>query len=282
MAVGTTFAFPLTVDQLEEINEYLATLEPSDIISWGLVNLPALYQSTAFGLTGLAGTDMASKLTSSPPELIFIDTMHHFQETLDLKDEVQQKYGLKVHVYGAEGVTNSREFAAKYGRQLWSTDESLYDYVAKVEPAQRAYRELGVESIITGRRASQGGARTHLKPLEVDSTGLHKLNPFFSWTFGQVQAYLDENKVPRNALLSQGYKSVGDWHNTAKSGEGDAGERAGRWAGKEKTECGLHQDYFKLKRLAFKTQREAELRSRDESFDPQIEHATLQVVEVSA
>jgi len=282
MAVGTTLAFPLTAAQLEDINTYLATLEPSDIISWGLANLSDLYQSTAFGLTGLAGTDMASKLTSSPPELIFIDTMHHFQETLDLKDEVQQKYGLKVNVYGPEGVTNSREFAAKYGRQLWSTDESSYDYFAKVEPAQRAYRELRVKAIITGRRASQGGARTHLMPLEVDSTGLLKLNPFFSWTLGQVQAYLDENKVPRNALLSQGYKSVGDWHSTAKSGEGDAGERAGRWAGKEKTECGLHQDYFKLKRLALKNQREAELRSRDESFDPQIEHATLQVVEVSS
>jgi len=282
MAVGTTIAFPLTAAQLEDINAHLAALEPSEILSWGLTNLPNLYQSTAFGLTGLAGTDMLSKLTSSPPDFIFIDTTHHFQETLDLKDQVQQKYGVKVHVYGPEGVVNSREFAAKYGRQLWDTNESLYDYVAKVEPAQRAYRELGVKSIITGRRASQGGSRTHLTPLEVDSTGLLKLNPFFAWTFGQVQTYLDDNKVPRNALLSQGYKSVGDWHSTVKSGEGEAGERAGRWAGKEKTECGLHQDYFKLKRLALKNQREAELRSRDEAMDVQIEPATLQPVEVSS
>lgn len=88
--------------------------------------------------------------------------------------------------------------------------------------------------------------------MEVDSTGLIKVNPLFSWTFAQVKAYVDEHNVPRNALLAQGYRSVGDWHSTIKSGDGDSGERAGRWAGKEKTECGLHQDYFKMKLLAMK------------------------------
>lgn len=101
------------------------------------MRFPQFSFATAFGLTGLAGTDMLSKLTLSPPDLIFIDTLHHFQETLDLKDEVQQKYGVKVHVYGPEGVTNSREFASKYGRQLWDSNESLYDYVAKVSVLSR-------------------------------------------------------------------------------------------------------------------------------------------------
>ena len=119
----------------------------------------------------------------------------------------------------------------------------------KVEPARRAYGVLDVQSVITGRRASQGGSRATLLPLEVDSTGLLKLNPFFAWAFPQVQSYVDENLVPRNKLIAQGYKSIGDWHSTAKSGEGDAGERAGRWQGKEKTECGLHKDYFLMKIL---------------------------------
>lgn len=123
----------------------------------------------------------------------------------------------------------------------------------------RANRELGVQSVITGRRASQGAARATLQPLEVDGTGLLKLNPLFSWNFSDVQTYLDANNVPRNALLAQGYKSVGDWHSTQKSGDGDAGERAGRWAGREeKTECGLHVDYFAQK-LAQK--RAAEVRA---------------------
>lgn len=82
--------------------------------------------------------------------------------------------------------------------------------------------------------------------------GLYKLNPFVSWSFAQVKAYIDEYNVPRNALLAQGYKSVGDWHSTQKSGDGEAGERAGRWQGKEKTECGLHKDYFKMKLAAKK------------------------------
>lgn len=102
--------------------------------------------------------------------------------------------------------------------------------------------------MITGRRASQGGARASLQPLEVDETGLLKLNPLFAWTFDSVDSYIREHNVPHNKLLEQGYRSVGDWHSTAKSGEGDAGERAGRWAGREeKTECGLHEDYFKMK-----------------------------------
>lgn len=103
---------------------------------------------------------------------------------------------------------------------------------------------------MTGRRASQGGARGELKPLEIDPTGLYKLNPFFSWKFSDVKEYVDANDVPRNALLSQGYKSVGDWHSTAKSGDGEDGERAGRWKGKQKTECGLHENYFELRRKA--------------------------------
>lgn len=120
-----------------------------------------------------------------------------------------------------------------------------------MEPARRAYTELGVKAVITGRRASQGGARTALQPLEVDETGLLKLNPLSAWTFESVESYIKTNNVPYNKLLEQGYRSVGDWHSTTKSGEGDAGERAGRWAGREeKKECGLHEDYFKMKMKA--------------------------------
>lgn len=64
-----------------------------------------------------------------------------------------------------------------------------------------------------------------------------------------VSWHIDEYKVPRNKLLDQGYKSVGDWHSTVKPVDG-ADERSGRWAGKEKTECGLHKDYFKMKAQA--------------------------------
>lgn len=110
-----------------------------------------------------------------------------------------------------------------------------------------------MKTVITGRRASQGAERASLKPLEVDETGLMKLNPLFSWNFSDVESYINENKVPRNKLFDQGYRSVGDWHSTIKSKAGDGGERAGRWAGKtEKTECGLHANYFEMKAAAKK------------------------------
>ncbi|EJD01345.1 phosphoadenylyl-sulfate reductase [Fomitiporia mediterranea MF3/22] len=239
---------PIDSQLLESINAYLRTLSAQEILKWGLNNLPKLYQTTAFGLTGLVQLDMLSKLTSNSPPLIFIDTLYHFRETLDLVEEVKKRYGREVHVYKPEGCETTTEFEAKHGERLWERDETTYDYLVKVEPARRAYSELHVQSVITGRRASQGAARKSLQPLEVDNTGLFKLNPLFSWNFAAVQAYVDEHNVPRNALLAQGYKSVGDWHSTQKSGGGEEGERAGRWAGRtDKSECGLHEDYLAMR-----------------------------------
>jgi len=261
----TTLSLPLTPDQLDALNAQIRDETPQGILAWAIAHLPNLYQTTAFGLTGLAATDMLAKLSSPSPPLIFIDTLYHFQETLDLASEVQRRYGTPIYVYRPEGTDTREDFERVHGERLWETNEHQYDYLVKVEPARRAYRELNVKAVITGRRATQGADRASLQPLEVDSTGLIKVNPLYALTFAQVKAYVDEHNVPRNPLLSQGYRSVGDWHSTIKSGEGDAGERAGRWAGKEKTECGLHQDYFKMKLLAMKKKREEELRLKDEA-----------------
>ncbi|KAH9179569.1 hypothetical protein EDB89DRAFT_2110902 [Lactarius sanguifluus] len=219
----TPLKYPLSKEDLSAANEYLSALTPEEVLRWAIENVSDLYQTTAFGLTGLVAIDMISKITTSPPPLIFLDTLYHFPETYELVEVVKARYGVPITVYKPEGCEN-------------------------VEPARRAYAELGVKAVITGRRASQGGARASLQPLEVDETGLLKLNPLFAWNFGIVDWYIKENNVPHNKLLEQGYRSVGDWHSTVKSGEGDAGERAGRWAGREdKTECGLHEDYFKTK-----------------------------------
>lgn len=130
-------------------------------------------------------------------------------------------------------------------RRYCNPDHVIY----QVEPSKRAYDKLCVKSVITGRRASQGAARSLLQPLEVDETGLLKLNPLCSWSFQDVEKYINQYDIPRNKLLVQGYRSIGDWHSTSKVGEGQE-ERAGRWAGREKTECGLHEDYFKMKAKA--------------------------------
>lgn len=127
-----TLQTPLSAQQLDEINAKLEGLSPQDILKWALDNLPALYQTTAFGLTGLAATDMLSKLTPNPPPLIFLDTLYHFKETLDLKDEVEKKYGHPVHVFHPDGVKTAQEFEAKYGEKLWETNDLYYDYLVKV------------------------------------------------------------------------------------------------------------------------------------------------------
>ncbi|KAF9226790.1 phosphoadenylyl-sulfate reductase [Gyrodon lividus] len=248
----TPLQLPLDVGTLAAINDHLRPLEPQQILQWALTHLPGLHQTTAFGLTGLVAIDMLSKISPiSQPPLIFIDTLHHFPETYELVAEVEKRYGVKVNVFKPEGCETVQDFEKKWGEKFWEQNEDTYDFAVKVEPAQRAYQEFDVRAVITGRRASQGGDRASLQPLEVDATGLLKLNPLFAWKFAQVEAYVKANDVPRNKLLDQGYKSVGDWHSTVKSTEGDAGERAGRWAGKEeKTECGLHKDYFAMKAKA--------------------------------
>lgn len=123
---------PLDSQLLASLNAYLRTLTPQDILKWGLENLPNLYQTTAFGLTGLAQLDMLSRLTPNPPPLVFIDTLYHFQETLDLVEGVKKRYGRDVHVYKPEGFETTGDFEAKYGDRLWEMDETKYDYLVKV------------------------------------------------------------------------------------------------------------------------------------------------------
>jgi phosphoadenosine phosphosulfate reductase len=212
-------------------------------LKWSILSIPNLFQTTAFGLTGLVTIDMLSRLSvaeSSPIELIFLDTLYHFSETLDLVSRVQAQYpNVKLHIYKPQDTETAADFEAKYGEKFWETDDDRYDFLAKVEPAQRAYAELGVRAVLTGRRKSQGGKRGSLDIIEVDDAGIIKINPLANWSFAQVKKYVDEHNVPYNVLLDQGYKSVGDWHSTQPVKEGED-ERAGRWAGKEKSECGIH------------------------------------------
>ncbi|KAI4186947.1 MAG: hypothetical protein L6R41_003142 [Letrouitia leprolyta] len=254
-----------TKPHLAFLNRQLQFLEPQDILRWCITSLPGLFQTTAFGLTGLVTLDMLSKMKISRPQmvdLIFLDTLHHFQETLDLVDRVRARYPLvNIHVYKPEGTETTDEFTRKHGERLWETNDELYDWVAKVEPAQRAYRELQVAAVLTGRRRSQGGKRGDLDVIEVDEAGLIKVNPLANWSFQEVQDYIKRNDVPYNELLDRSYKSVGDWHSTQpiKAGED---ERAGRWKGQQKTECGIHNPRSKFAQYL----REQERKKQEEAL----------------
>jgi phosphoadenosine phosphosulfate reductase len=123
---------PVSPSELDKINSFLSPLTPQEILKWAVDYLPNLYQTTAFGLTGLAATDMLTKLTSKPPPLIFLDTLYHFQETYELVEEVRQRYKPIIHVYKPEGCETVKDFELKYGDRLWERDEDMYDFVVKV------------------------------------------------------------------------------------------------------------------------------------------------------
>ncbi|CAK7897217.1 phosphoadenosine phosphosulfate reductase [[Candida] anglica] len=237
-----TNSINISASHLAHLNEKLQNLSPEEILKWSLITFPNLFQTTAFGLTGLVTIDMISKLESPHPiDLIFIDTLHHFPQTYDLVEKIKSQYSPSLHIYKPFDVNTELEFSAKYGDQLWESNDAYYDYLVKVEPSQRAYKELNVKAVLTGRRKSQGGARGSLPVLEIEeSSGVIKINPLHNWDFQQVKKYIDENNVPYNELLDLGYKSIGDWHSTVPVGEGED-ERSGRWKGQAKTECGIHE-----------------------------------------
>lgn len=129
---------PFDAAQLAAANATLSDATPQEILAWAVDNLPNLYQTTAFGLTGLAATDMLAKLTrrrkaaSHLVPLIFIDTLYHFKETLALASKVEKKYKVVLSVYRPPEVETTEEFEEKYGKELWKTDEDTYDYLVKV------------------------------------------------------------------------------------------------------------------------------------------------------
>ena len=108
---------------------------------------------------------------------------------------MSDNYLAPLHTYKPPGVDTAKEFEAKYGEKLWESDEASYDYLVKVEPGARAYKELGVKAVITGRRRSQGAEREGLKAVEVDERGLIKINPLISWSFKDVKEYIDKECV---------------------------------------------------------------------------------------
>jgi phosphoadenosine phosphosulfate reductase len=236
----------LTKGHINHLNKQLEPMDPMDILRFCKIMFPNLYQSTAFGLTGLATMDMLSKIQKENPEsnqvdLIFLDTLFHFKETYDLIDRVKERYPeVPIHIFKPDGVETAEELEEMYGKEVYFNAAEMYDYLVKVEPLQRAYDELRVTAVINGRRRSQGAARGSIPIIELDDErGIIKINPMATWDFTQVNRYIKDNSVPYNALLDQGYKSVGDWHSTSPVGEGED-ERAGRWKGQAKSECGIH------------------------------------------
>ena len=146
-------------------------------------------------------------------------------------------------------------FALQNIRTLPLQDPNLCCYLHKVQPMQRALK--GVKAWISGIRRDQTEVRAHAKILELQGDGLLKVNPLLNWTKADVKQYMEENDLPSHPLYEKGYRSVGCSPCTIAIGVNDD-ERAGRWAGRGKVECGLHTDMFKKKKLT-EVQREFQM-----------------------
>ena len=200
------------------------SLKPQQILRWCVdsfgqnVSLACSFQKEESVLL-----DMLFEL--EPKARVFaIDTHYLFPETYALWREVERRYDTKIEVFEGAPVED----------KLWETKPDLYLSIAKVAPLVRALGEL--DAWITGIRRDQAPTRADAPKLGWDEQHeLWKANPLADWSDDDCWAYIRERALPYNALHDQGYGSIGDVHST-QPGVG----REGRWAGSEKTECGIH------------------------------------------
>jgi phosphoadenosine phosphosulfate reductase len=230
---------------LDELNEQFETAHPSEILAWCLAHLPTgLVQASAFNVDDMVITDILYRQLqpAHPIPIIFLDTLHHFSQTLDLVRKAKAIYdNLHLQIYQVPGVQTREEFAAKYGEALWESDVRLFHKITKIEPLQRGLAELNAVAWITGRRRDQATTRGVMPIFERDTDHRIKVNPIATWTRKETWAYVMEHGVIYNPLHDQGYPSVGDEPLTTPIQPGED-ERAGRWRGMGKTECGIHME----------------------------------------
>jgi len=227
---------------LEKLNQYFEDAHPRDILAWCINNIPTgLVQSSGFNVNGMAIMDILYReLQPVPPvPVLFLDTLHHFRETLELVHRAEETYNLDLKIYRVKDIDSRKAFAARYGVALWHRDVEKFHYLTKIEPLERGLTELGAVGWITGRRRDQAQTRAQLPIFELDKKQRLKINPLATWTRKDSWAYIVKHGVIYNPLHDQGYPSVGDEPLTTQVGEGE-GERAGRWRGSAKTECGMH------------------------------------------
>lgn len=225
---------------LEELNQKYETADPKEILAWSVENISTgLVQTSAFNVDDIVITDILYRELKQQTPVIFLDTLFHFRETLELVEKLKQLYNLNLQVYKNRDVDSREGFAAKYGEALWDKDIKKFHEVTKIEPLQRGLDELDTVGWITGRRRDQAVTRANMPIFELDKKGRLKINPLATWTRKETWDYVAEHQVIYNPLHDQGYPSIGDEPITTKVAEGES-ERDGRWRGTGKTECGIH------------------------------------------
>ncbi|NLV78310.1 MAG: phosphoadenylyl-sulfate reductase [Rhodococcus sp.] len=169
-------------------------------------------------------------------DVLFLDTGYHFAETLGTRDAVEQVYG--VNVINAQAKQSVTEQEALLGKDLFARDPNECCRLRKVVPLKETLS--GYRAWVTGIRRVEAPTRANAPLISFDDAfGLVKINPIAAWSDEDMQNYIDEHGILVNPLVDEGYPSIGCAPCTVKPLPG-ADPRSGRWAGRAKTECGLH------------------------------------------
>lgn len=213
--------------------------DPLAILQWACREFPSgLALSTSLGPQTSVLIDMLYKLGTLPRVYVFfLDTGLLFHESYRLRQQLERHYHFAIDAVRPRFDLDEQKRV--HGETLWQKNPDLCCNIRKVEPMRRIL--LGMKAYITGLRRDQNITRQHIAAVEWDEQfQITKINPLAAWSRTQIDDYLKTHHVPYNPLLDQGYKSIGCAPCTIAVTE-HMEERAGRWAGTTKTECGLHK-----------------------------------------
>ncbi len=216
------------------LNARLRDASPERVLETALAAFPGrIALVSSFGSESAVLLHTLSRIDPGAP-VLFLDTGKLFGQTLDYRKRLAADLGL----------TDVRDLRPAYAdlatvdpqADLYKTDTDACCAVRKVAPLDLGLR--GFEAWITGRKRFHGGARLHL-PVVEQAEGKLKFNPLASFDKPAIDAYVARHALPPHPLVEAGYSSVGCWPCTKPTQDG-ADVRSGRWAGSEKTECGIH------------------------------------------
>lgn len=222
----------------EAWNETLSAQTARERVAWAAEQFgDHLVMSTSFGIQSALMLHLVTEVVPGIP-IIFVDTGYLFDETYQFAEQLTERLRLNLKVYSAHRSAAWQE--SLYGKRWERSREELerYNLENKVEPMNRALRELGATAWLTGLRRAQASTRSELNVVKLQKRTV-KIHPVVEWTERDVYTYLTENDLPYHPLWEQGYASVGDWHSSRPLGAGMTAEET-RFNGM-KRECGLHE-----------------------------------------
>ena len=222
--------------EIRRESERLETAEPQEILRWAVARFaPHFTMATAFGPEGMVLIHMLAEFAPEVP-IFNLDTGYQFQETLELREQVKRRYGIAVEMKRAE--TTVEQYEQQHGGPVYRTNPDQCCADRKIKVLHQAV--LGMHAWASAIRRDQSPDRAVAPIVGWDKKfGLVKVSPLANWTKQKVWGFITQHDIPYNPLHDQGYTSIGCWPCTRAVLLGED-ERAGRWSGFAKTECGLH------------------------------------------